>query len=103
MQPPTFLTSIGAGGIKSLGLWPSTDNNRLHIVNEHGDTMDAVDLSTLRVIDTVSIWQELKALIGVSSAVPWRTGTQGLGRKGLGLCVKSILIPVLSRDSGWKR
>lgn len=65
--------------------------------------MDVAHLSTLRVIDTVSIGQELQALICVSSAVPWRAGTQGLERKGLGLWVKNILIPVLSRDSGWKR
>jgi hypothetical protein len=67
----------------------------LYIANEHSDTMDVVDLSTLFTIDTISIGQESQALIYVSNAVPAGTGTQGLGRQGLGFRVENMLVPVL--------
>ncbi|KAH8883102.1 40-residue YVTN family beta-propeller repeat protein [Thozetella sp. PMI_491] len=82
-KAPVYVTSILASGIEPHGLWPSPDNTRMYIVNEHSDTVDFVDLSTMRVVDTVYVGQEGQALIYVADAVPSGSGTQNLGVQGL--------------------
>lgn len=82
---PVFLLSIRASGIEPHGLWPSPDNTRMYIVNEHSDTVDFVNLSTMTVEKTVNVGQEGQALIYVAGAVPaqYGAGTKNLGRQGL--------------------
>jgi YVTN family beta-propeller protein len=99
-KPPTYFTTIKSTGVEPHGLWPSADNTRMYIVNEHSDTMDVVDLSTLRVIDTLNVGQESQALIYVSNAVPTGNGTQNLGRQGLGSRVENAIVPVVGRKNG---
>lgn len=43
---PIFVISIKSTGVEPHGLWPSGDNSRLYIINEHSDTLDVVDLAT---------------------------------------------------------
>lgn len=93
-QPPTYLTSIRASGIEPHGLWPSPDNTRMYVLNEHSDTLDVIDTSTLTVIETLPIGQEGQALIYVANAVPTGSGTANLGRQGLGAQTANKLVPV---------
>jgi len=80
---PEYVTSILASGIEPHGLWPSPDNKWMYIVNEHSDTVDFADLSTMQVTKTVNVGQEGQALIYVANAVPTGNGMQNLGRQGL--------------------
>lgn len=81
--PPTYLTSILSSGVEPHGIWPSPDNTRMYIVNEHSDTVDFVDLASLEVVKTINVGQEGQALIYVANAVPDEGGTQGLVQQGL--------------------
>lgn len=81
--PPVYFTSIQSSGVEPHGLWPSPDNTRMYIVNEHSDTVDFVDLASLEVVKTIVVGQEGQALIYVANAVPDRDGTQGLMQQGL--------------------
>lgn len=85
-EMPVYLGAIPASGIEPHGLWPSADNTRLYVVNEHSDTVDFIDLtaSPPKVIKTVNVGQEGQALIYVSGAVSDASnGTQNLGKQGL--------------------
>lgn len=83
-DPPTFLTAVRASGIEPHGIWPSPDNTRMYVLNEHSDTADVIDTNTLSVVDTLHIGQEGQALVYVAGAVPAGSqGTQNLGSQGL--------------------
>ncbi|KAK1237158.1 hypothetical protein MKX07_006037 [Trichoderma sp. CBMAI-0711] len=85
-QMPVLLGAIQASGVEPHGLWPSADNTRLYVVNEHSDTVDFIDLtvSPPKVVKTVNVGQEGQAIIYVSGAVSAASnGTQNLGRQGL--------------------
>ena len=91
---PVYVGAIQASGIEPHGLWPSLDGTRMYIVNEHSDTVDVADTSTLEVLDTVKVGQEGQALVYVANAVPTGTGTQNLGTQGLNLQVENRLFDV---------
>ncbi|GFP59062.1 hypothetical protein TASIC1_0012006500 [Trichoderma asperellum] len=85
-EMPVYLGSIPASGVEPHGLWPSADNTRMYVVNEHSDTVDFIDLtvSPPKVVKTVNVGQEGQALIYVSGAVSSASnGTQNLGKQGL--------------------
>ena len=83
-QPPTAVATIRMSGIEPHGLWPSPDNTRLYVVNEHSDTVDVIDLTdNFKILDTLNVGQEGQALIYVANAVTSGNGTQNLGRQGL--------------------
>jgi YVTN family beta-propeller protein len=82
-SPPTYLTSIRSSGVEPHGLWPSPDNTRMHVVNEHSDTVNVIDLITMKVVHTMLVSQEDQALIYVAGAVPSGPGTQNLGTLGI--------------------
>ncbi|EKG22442.1 Nitrous oxide reductase [Macrophomina phaseolina MS6] len=84
-KPPTFITTIQSTGVQPHGLWPSADNTRLYIVNEHSDSVDVIDLtsSEFEIVHTVDVGQEGQALVYVSNAVTSGNGTQNLGSQGL--------------------
>ncbi|KAF2458993.1 nitrous oxide reductase [Lineolata rhizophorae] len=93
-SPPDFLTSIRATGIEPHGLWPSADNTRMYIVNEHTDTVDVVDTASLSVVDTLDVGQEGQAIVYVSNAVPEGDGLLNLGTQGLRGRAKNKLLSV---------
>lgn len=94
-EMPVFFTSIRASGIEPHGIWGSPDNTRMYWVNEHSDTMDIVDTSSMSIVASVPIGQESQALIFVAGAVPGSaTGTENLGTQGLNKTVENILINV---------
>ncbi|KAL7793728.1 nitrous oxide reductase [Trichoderma ceciliae] len=88
---PVYLGAIPASGVEPHGLWPSADNTRMYVVNEHSDTVDFIDLTVNppRIDKTINVGQEGQALIYVSGAVAAASsgkqnlGTQNLGRQGL--------------------
>lgn len=83
---PVYLGAIPASGVEPHGLWPSADNTRLYVVNEHSDTVDFIDLTAYppKVLRTINVGQEGQALIYVSGAVSKASnGTQNLGKQGL--------------------
>lgn len=94
---PIYVGAIQSSGIEPHGLWPSPDNTRMYIVNEHSDTVDVADTATLKVIDTLNVGQEGQALIYVAEAVTSGSGTQNLGRQGLDMRIDNSLIPVLDQ------
>ena len=94
-QPPTLVTSIPNSGIQPHGLWPSPDNTRMYVVNEHSDTVDVIDLTdNFKIVHTLQVGQEGQALIYVSNAVTSGNGTQNLGKQGLLGSVTNKLIGV---------
>ncbi|KAH9207121.1 nitrous oxide reductase [Leptodontidium sp. 2 PMI_412] len=81
---PTFLKSIPASGTEPHGIWCSPDNKFMYWANEHSDTVDVVDVSTM-------------TLVFVANAVPPSsntTGRENLGRQGLDKRVENRLISV---------
>ncbi|RFU80214.1 hypothetical protein TARUN_2024 [Trichoderma arundinaceum] len=83
---PVYLGIIPASGVEPHGLWPSADNTRMYVVNEHSDTVDFIDLTVNppKVDKTINVGQEGQALIYVSGAVSSASnGTQNLGKQGL--------------------
>jgi DNA-binding beta-propeller fold protein YncE len=94
-QAPQYVGMIKASGIEPHGLWPSPDNSRMFIVNEHSDTMDVADPSSLTVLHTLNVGQESQALVYVAGAVPSGGGRQNLGTQGLSSSVaQNRLVPV---------
>ncbi|KAF4622661.1 hypothetical protein G7Y89_g14366 [Cudoniella acicularis] len=96
---PVFVKSIPASGIEPHGIWVSPDNSRIYSVNEHSDTLDVVDASSLSVVSTLNVGQESQAVVYVAGAVPSSavapaTGTENLGQQGLGKRVENRLINV---------
>jgi YVTN family beta-propeller protein len=81
---PTFVGAVRSSGTEPHGIWPSPDNTRVYVVNEHSDTVDVINTATRKVIDTLHVGQEGQALVYVADAVPSGPGTQGLTRQGLG-------------------
>ena len=86
---PVWVADVPSSGVEPHGLWPSGDNSAMYVVNEHSDTVDAIDTATLRVTRTWRVGQEGQALVYVSGAVPsggdvgasaemQRLGTQGI-------------------------
>jgi YVTN family beta-propeller protein len=94
-QAPQYVGMIKASGIEPHGLWPSPDNSRIFIVNEHSDTMDVADPASLTVLHTLEVGQESQALVYVAGAVPSGEGKQNLGTQGLTSGVaENRLVPV---------
>lgn len=94
-KPPSYIGEIKSSGVQPHGLWPSADNTRMYIVNEHSDTVDVVDLQNeFRVIETLDVGQEGQALIYVAGAVPNGDGTKNLGRQGLNGRAANVLLTV---------
>ncbi|KAE8445518.1 hypothetical protein EG329_013281 [Mollisiaceae sp. DMI_Dod_QoI] len=92
---PVFVTSIRASGIEPHGIWGSPDSTRMYWVNEHSDTMDVVDTSSMSIISSVPIGQESQALVYVAGAVPAPfNGTENLGSQGLGKRAENRIISV---------
>ncbi|TQV98084.1 40-residue YVTN family beta-propeller repeat protein [Cordyceps javanica] len=84
-RAPEYVGAIRASGVEPHGLWPSPDNTRMYILNEHSDTVDEVDLTARppAVVRTLRVGQEGQALVYVANAVPHGDGTANLGRQGL--------------------
>lgn len=93
---PVFVKAIRASGIEPHGIWGSPDNTRMYTVNEHSDTVDVIDTSTLNVIHSLKVGQEGQALVYVAGAVTSGDGTQNLGRQGLGKRIENRLIGVMN-------
>jgi len=80
---PTLIGAVTSSGTEPHGIWPSPDNTRVYVVNEHSDTVDVIDTASRTVIHTLHVGQEGQALVYVANAVPSGTGTQHLTRQGL--------------------
>lgn len=80
---PTLVSAVPSSGFEPHGIWPSPDNTRVYVVNEHSDTVDVIDTATRQVIDTLHVGQEGQALVYVADAVPSGPGTANLTRQGL--------------------
>ncbi|KAG9230613.1 nitrous oxide reductase [Amylocarpus encephaloides] len=92
---PVFVHSIPSSGVEPHGIWGSPDGTRMYIVNEHSDTLDVVDTSTMKVITSLVVGQESQALVYVAGAVPSpATGTENLGTQGLDKRCENRLIRV---------
>jgi YVTN family beta-propeller protein len=99
-RAPQYVGMIKASGIEPHGLWPSPDNSRIFIVNEHSDSMDVADPASLMVLHTLKVGQESQALVYVAGAVPSGNGRQNLGTQGLTSdAVENRLVPVNDRSS----
>lgn len=93
---PVLVTNVRMSGIEPHGLWPSPDNTRMYVVNEHSDTVDVIDTATYKILHTMEVGQEGQALIYVAGAVPSGPGTQNLGRQGLGNKIENRVFPIAS-------
>ena len=96
---PVYVGAIKSSGIEPHGIWPSADNTRMYIVNEHSDSVDVVDTATMKVIHSLHVGQEGQSLIYVVGAVMSGDGTQNLGRQGLDMRVDNSLIPILDHGN----
>jgi YVTN family beta-propeller protein len=93
-EPPVYIGAIKSSGVQPHPIWPSPDNTRLYIGNEHSDSVDVVDPRTLQVLCTLHVGQESQSLVYVAGAVTSGDGTKGLGRQGLGYRVENKALPV---------
>lgn len=80
---PSEEAAIRSSGVEPHGIWPSPDNTRVYVVNEHSDTVDVIDTASRTIVDTLHVGQEGQALVYVANAVPSGAGTQNLTRQGL--------------------
>ena len=80
---PRLVAAVKSTGVEPHGIWPSPDNTKVYVVNEHSDTVDVIDTHRRQVIDTLRVGQEGQALVYVANAVPLGTGTAHLTRQGL--------------------
>ena len=81
---PVFVRSIRMSGIEPHPGWPSPDNTRFYVANQHSDTMDVINLTDdFKIIDTFHIGQDTQSLVYVAGAVTSGDGTQNLGKQGL--------------------
>ncbi|KAF8493505.1 cytochrome cd1-nitrite reductase-like protein [Gautieria morchelliformis] len=80
---PVYVGAVKASGIEPHGIWPSPDNTRMYIVNEHSDTLDVVDASSLQIVKTLHVGQEGQAVVYVAGAVTIGNGTSNLSSQGL--------------------
>jgi len=99
-EPPEYIGSIKSSGVQPHPIWPSPDNTRLYILNEHSDSVDVCDPRTLQVICTLHVGQEGQSLVYVAGAVTSGDGTQNLGRQGLGHRVENKVISVGGTKDG---
>lgn len=105
---PRWVRDVKSSGVEPHGLWPSADNARMYVVNEHSDTVDEIDLTRgedgFGVVRTVGVGQEGQALVYVANAVPDEGGDGGsenLGRQGLvGGGGSAVLNRVVEVDGG---
>jgi YVTN family beta-propeller protein len=98
---PVFVGSIPSSGVQPHGIWGSPDGTRMYTVNEHSDTVDIIDTSSMEVVDTLPVGQEGQALVYVANAVPWpANGTESLGTQGLGKSCENRLIDVTDSTDG---
>jgi YVTN family beta-propeller protein len=97
---PVLVKVIQSGGIQPHPIWPSPDNTRMYVANQHSDTVDVIDTATLEVIASMKGGQDTQSLIYVSRAVPEGSdGMQNLGTQGLGYRVENQLLPVAQNTS----
>ncbi|GAC1643383.1 MAG: beta-propeller fold lactonase family protein [Mycobacterium sp.] len=82
-EPPSLVGTIKSSGVEPHGIWPSPDNTRVYIVNEHSDSVDVIDTTTRSLVQTLRVGQEGQALVYVANAVPSGSGTEHLTRQGL--------------------
>jgi YVTN family beta-propeller protein len=94
---PVLIKTIRNSGIQPHPLWPSPDNTRMYVANQHSDSIDVIDTTSLEIIHTFRASQDSQSLIYISNAVPKDNNgldKQNLGEQGLGLRVENRLIPV---------
>lgn len=96
---PVYVGAVKSSGVQPHGIWPSPDNTRIYIVNEHSDTVDVIDTSTLKVIHTLEVGQEGQALVYDAEGVTSGNGTQNLGRQGLNYNIENRAIPMSNRSN----
>ncbi|KAB2570447.1 Nitrous oxide reductase [Lasiodiplodia theobromae] len=103
---PRWVRDVKSSGVEPHGLWPSADNARMYVVNEHSDTVDEIDLTRgedgFEVVRTVGVGQEGQALVYVSNAVPegGEGGKENLGTQGLVGGGSAVLNQVVEVDGG---
>ncbi|GAC1495515.1 MAG: beta-propeller fold lactonase family protein [Pseudarthrobacter sp.] len=93
-QPPTLIGTIKSSGTEPHGIWPSPDNTRVYVVNEHSDSVDVIDTAQRSLIVTLRVGQEGQALVYVANAVPTGAGAEHLTRQGLDQRVENTDIKV---------
>lgn len=98
---PVHVKDIRMTGIQPHGMWPSADNTRMYVVNEHSDEVDVIDTRRMEIIDTFAVGQEGQALVYVSGAMEeGNDGMENLGKQGLGYRTESALLPVQAANAG---
>jgi len=80
---PVVVGQVKSSGFEPHGIWPSPDNSRIYVVNEHSDSVDVIDTTTKEVVATLPVGQEGQALVYVAGAVQVGDGVANLSRQGL--------------------
>lgn len=91
---PNYIGAVESSGVEPHGIWPSPDNTRIYVVNEHSDTVDVIDTASRKVVDTLNVGQEGQALIYVAGAVTDGSGEQNLSRQGLDKRIENAPVTV---------
>ncbi len=96
---PTLTGTIKVGDLPH-GVWGSDDGSKVYVGLENGDSVQAIDTLTNRVVATIPIGQLPQALVYVSHAVSSEAGTANL--KPLGPATDALhleLVPPLEKAS----
>jgi YVTN family beta-propeller protein len=96
---PNLVVTIKTGDLPH-GIWGSGDGSKVYVGLENGDSVQAIDTTTNRVVATIPVGQLPQALAYVPNAVSTNAGTANLKPLGiLGSAFHLELIPPDSSDS----
>jgi len=86
-SPPKLSATIKTGDLPH-GIWGSGDGSRVYVGLENGDSVQAIDTATNRIVATIPVGQLPQALVYVPNAVASGDGTANL--KPLGLAEQAL-------------
>jgi YVTN family beta-propeller protein len=98
-NPPTLVTTVRTGDLPH-GIWGSGDGTRVYVGLENGDSVQAIDALTNRVIATIPVGQLPQALVYVAGATTSDAGNASL--KPLGAAAEALhleLVPPVGSNS----
>jgi YVTN family beta-propeller protein len=96
---PSLIATIKTGDLPH-GIWSSGDGSKVYVGLENGDSVQAIDTMTNRIVATIPVGQLPQALVYVPGAVSSDAGTANL--KPLGISSDALhleLVPPTSGDS----
>ena len=94
---PRLIATIKTGDLPH-GIWSSGDGSKVYVGLENGDSVQAIDTMTNRIVATIPVGQLPQALVYVPGAVSSNAGTANL--KPLGISSDALHLELVSPTAG---